>query len=50
MMLGRSRLSFTSVEVQTSQSQAIIGTPLLVPDPRKVIVRGGQITNQMYEA
>jgi hypothetical protein len=40
-MLGRSRLSFLSVEVQTSQSQPIMGTPLLVPEPKKVILREG---------
>jgi hypothetical protein len=41
MILGLNRLSFLSVEVQTSQSHAIIGTPLLVPVPRKVILREG---------
>jgi len=46
MMLLRSLLSFLSVEVQTSQLQAIIGTPLLVPVPKNVIVSGGQITVQ----
>jgi len=45
-MLGRSRLSFASEDVQTSQSQAIIGTPLLVPVPRKVMVRGGYATTE----
>jgi hypothetical protein len=40
-MLERKRLSFLSVEVHTSQSQAIIGTPLLVPVPRKVIFNEG---------
>jgi len=34
-------LSLLLAEVQTSQSQAIMGTPLLVPLPRKVILRGG---------
>ena len=43
-MLLRSRLSFLSADVHTSQSQAIMGTPLLVPVPRKVMVNGGQIT------
>jgi hypothetical protein len=41
MMLGRNRLSFLSGEVHTSQLQAIMGTPLLVPEPRKVILREG---------
>jgi hypothetical protein len=49
MMLGRSRLSFGSVDRHTSQLQATIGTPLLVPLPRKVIVSGGQVTEQKYE-
>jgi len=40
-ILERSRLSFLSVDVHTAQSQAIIGTPLLVPVPRKVILREG---------
>jgi len=40
-MLERRRLSFLSVEVQTSQSQPIMGTPLLVPVPRNVILREG---------
>jgi hypothetical protein len=40
-MLERSRLSLLSLEVQTAQLQAIIGTPLLVPVPRKVILREG---------
>jgi hypothetical protein len=40
-MLERKRLSFLSFEVHTSQSQAIIGTPLLVPVPRKVIFKEG---------
>lgn len=35
-MLGRVRLSRGSVEMQTAQSQAIIGTPWEVPDPRMV--------------
>jgi len=37
-------LSFLSVDVQTSQSQPIMGTPLLVPVPRKVILIGGYAT------
>jgi hypothetical protein len=49
MMLGLNLLSFLSVDVQTSQSHAIIGTPALVPEPRKVILRGGQVTKQKYE-
>jgi hypothetical protein len=49
IILGRSRLSFLSGEVHTSQSHAIIGTPALVPEPRKVILRGGQVTKQKYE-
>ena len=40
-MLERKRLSFLSVDVHTSQSQAIMGTPLLVPVPRKVILSCG---------
>jgi hypothetical protein len=34
-------LSFLSVEVQTSQSHPIIGTPLLVPVPKKIIFSRG---------
>jgi hypothetical protein len=45
-MLGRNRVSFLSVEVHTSQSQATIGTPALVPEPRKVILSGGQVTSK----
>jgi hypothetical protein len=41
MILGLNRLSFLSVDVHTSQLQAIIGTPVLVPVPRKVILREG---------
>jgi len=41
IMLGLSRVSFSSGEVHISQSQATIGTPALVPEPRKVILRGG---------
>jgi hypothetical protein len=40
-MLERRRLSFLSVEAQTGQGQAIIGTPLLVPVPKNVIFKGG---------
>ena len=36
--LLRRRLSLGSVEEQTLQSQAIIGTPLLVPVPKNVIL------------
>jgi hypothetical protein len=43
-MLDRKRLSFLSDEVQTWQLQAIIGTPLLVPVPRKVMVREEEFT------
>jgi hypothetical protein len=32
---GRVRLSFGSVERHTSHSHPIIGTPWLVPEPRK---------------
>jgi hypothetical protein len=46
-MLGRSLVSFLSVEAHTSQLQAIIGTPLLVPEPRKIILSGGYVTQQM---
>jgi hypothetical protein len=45
-MLLRSRVSFSSIDVHTSQSQAIMGMPLLVPVPKKVMVNGGQITFQ----
>jgi hypothetical protein len=40
-MLERSRLSFVSVELHTAQGHAIMGTPLLVPVPRKVILSEG---------
>ena len=40
-MLERRRLSFLSGEVHTSQEQATMGTPLLVPVPRKVILSCG---------
>jgi hypothetical protein len=46
MMLGRKRLSFSSIDVHTSQSQAIMGTPALVPEPKKVIVREGYATTK----
>jgi len=47
-ILDRSRLSFLLAEVHTSQLQAIIGTPLLVPVPRKVIFNGGQNIQMKY--
>ena len=40
-MLLRSRLSLLSVDAHTAQGQAIIGTPVLVPVPKKVIFNGG---------
>ncbi|GAB3008465.1 hypothetical protein GCM10027051_05980 [Niabella terrae] len=40
-MLARKRWSRLSVERHTSQSQAIMGTPELVPVPKKVIFNGG---------
>jgi len=43
-MLERSRLSLGSVEAHTSHGQATIGTPVLVPVPRKVIFIGGWLT------
>jgi hypothetical protein len=43
-MLERSRLSRGSGEAHTSQGHAIIGTPVLVPVPRKVIFNGGLFT------
>ena len=43
-MLERSRLSFGSVEAQTAQGQATMGTPVLVPVPKKVIFKGGLLT------
>jgi hypothetical protein len=46
-MLVRNRLSRLSVDVQTVQLQPIMGTPLLVPVPRKVMVNGGCCTQQM---
>jgi hypothetical protein len=47
-MLLRKRLSFLLVEVHTGHSQPIIGTPLLVPVPRKVILRGEVFTRASY--
>jgi hypothetical protein len=44
--LLRNRLSRASVEPQTAQSQAIIGTPPLVPVPKKVNVKGGTNMHQ----
>jgi len=43
-MLLRKRLSFESSEIHTLHPQATIGTPLLVPVPKKVMVNGGQCT------
>jgi len=43
-ILLRSRVSFGFVDWQTSQSQQIIGTPELVPVPKKVIEIGGLFT------
>jgi hypothetical protein len=40
-MLERSLLSFLSGDVHTGHSQAIIGTPALVPVPKKVMVNEG---------
>ena len=40
-ILLRSLLSFLSLEVHTTQLQAIMGTPLLVPVPRNVIFSDG---------
>jgi len=34
------------VDVQTAQSQPIIGTPLLVPVPRKVIFKEGWLIHK----
>lgn len=39
----RRRLSLLSVEVQTSQSQPMIGMPCDVPVPRNVIFKDGKI-------
>jgi hypothetical protein len=46
-ILERSLLSFASVEVHTSQEQPIMGMPVLVPVPRKVIFSGGAFTEQI---
>jgi hypothetical protein len=45
--LQRRRLSFGLADVHTGHPQAIIGTPVLVPVPSKVIFKGGQVTQQM---
>jgi hypothetical protein len=47
-MLLLSRVSRGLSEVHTSQAQATIGTPLLVPVPKNVIVNGGEVTLQTY--
>jgi hypothetical protein len=36
------------VDRQTAQVQPIIGTPELVPDPKKVICNSGTFTKQIY--
>jgi hypothetical protein len=41
-------LSFLLVDEQTAQLQPIIGTPLLVPVPKKVIESEEFCTNQIY--
>jgi hypothetical protein len=41
-------VSFSSSDVQTSQPQATMGIPVLVPVPKKVIVNGGYATLQTY--
>jgi hypothetical protein len=46
-MLVRRRLSFLSADVHTAQGQPIMGMPVLVPVPRKVIFSGGCCTKQM---
>jgi hypothetical protein len=43
-MLDLSLLSFLSEEWQTAQGHAIMGTPLLVPEPKKLILREGNST------
>jgi hypothetical protein len=43
-ILQRNLLSLGFTELQTSQGQAIIGTPLLVPVPSNVMVSGGYDT------
>jgi hypothetical protein len=45
-MLLRNRLSLLSGEVHTWQLQATIGTPLLVPVPKNVIVSEGHCMMQ----
>jgi hypothetical protein len=40
-MLLLKRLSFLSNDWQTGHVHAIIGTPLLVPEPKKVIFNEG---------
>jgi hypothetical protein len=42
-MLLRNLLSFLSSELQTMHEHAIMGTPLLVPVPKKVILSGGAV-------
>lgn len=44
-MEGRVRWLRASVLAQTAQSQAIIGTPAEVPEPRKVTVISGDTAN-----
>ena len=39
-MEGRRRLSCGSVELQTLQGQASVGTPIEVPEPRTMIFSG----------
>lgn len=46
--LDLSRLSFLFVDEHTSQLQPIMGIPPLVPVPRKVNVREGEATYQIY--
>jgi len=46
-MLERNLLSFGFDEVQTAQEQPIIGIPVLVPVPRKVIFKVGEATAQI---
>ena len=47
-ILLRKRLSRGSVDRQTAQVHPIIGTPELVPDPKKVICNSGTFTQQIY--
>ena len=44
-MLERNRWSRGSADVQTEQRQPIIGTPLLVPVPRNVMLNDGATTS-----